>query len=220
MVGVATSEKPIDRGTRRSKSLLSAFGEEFRRARLANGLNQATVGAAAGLSRSTVGRIERAEVDGLSIRSLCRLAAALGLELSVKAYPSGSPVRDAGHLALLDRARNALPVGSWTYEVPLPIANDPRAWDAIAQLAGGRLAVEAETRLDDVQALLRKLNLKQRDDPGVASVVLVVADTRWNRAVVREHLDALRASFPLDREALLVAMRSGRPPAANGMIVL
>jgi len=108
----------------------------------------------------------------------------------------------------------------WAYEVPLPVPGDLRAWDAVARVQRGGVAIEAETRLSDIQALQRRLTLKQRDDAGVGCVVLAIAATRHNRAVVRANLDALRASFPLDREAIVAALVAGRVPAANGMIVV
>ncbi len=63
------------------------------------------------MSRSQYGRVERGELNLLSIEQACRAAAAVGLELSVKTFPNGDPVRDAGQLRLLERFRALLPGG-------------------------------------------------------------------------------------------------------------
>ncbi len=199
----------------------AAFGEELRRARLEHGLSQNQVAAAVGLSDVHIGRIERGMVPRLSIYHACRLAAVVGLDLSVKAYPGGSPIRDAAHLALLARGRAALPgPGTWHREVPLPLSDDQRAWDALLQSVAGRIAFEAETRLGDLQALQRRVALKRRDDPSIGAVVLLVAASRHNRRILREHGDALAADFPLDSEAIAKALAAGRIPAANGLILI
>ena len=116
-------------------------------------------------------------------------AAVLGLELSLKAYPAGHPLRDAAHVALLDRLRARLsPRLTWRSEVPLANASDRRAWDACIWASGLVIGVEVETRIRDLQAIERRLALKKRDG-AVASVLLLLADTRWNRSMVRLHDD-------------------------------
>jgi hypothetical protein len=65
----------------------------------------------------------------------------------------------------------------------------------------------------------RRLALKLRDG-GVDVLILVVADTAWNRRVVREHREALRGQLPLDSRDVLAALRVGRLPAANGLLFL
>ena len=54
--------------------------------------------------------------------------------------------------------------------------------------------VEAETRLDDVQAAERRLRAKQRD-LGATRAILLVADTRHNRTVVAQ-VPQLRDAVP------------------------
>ena len=211
----------MDRGTRRWRLAIAAFGQELRNARMSHGLGQAAVGTATGLSSAHVSRIERGLVQNLSLYQACRLASVVGLDLSIKAYPGGSPVRDAAHRSILDRARARLPAaGSWHYEVPLPIPDDPRAWDGLLEMVAGRTSFEAESHVSDIQALQRRLQLKQRDDPSIGAVVLVLADTRHNRGVMREYGEALRADFPLDREAIAASLAAGRVPAANGLMLV
>jgi hypothetical protein len=137
-------------------------------------------------------RMERGEIATLSLEQACRAGAALGLALSVSAYPDGSPVRDAGQLRLESRLRVVIhrEIG-WQTEVPMPIPGDRRAWDVVLAAGGRRAGCECEQRLGDIQALERRLALKLRDG-AVDVLILVVADTAWNRRVVREHREALR----------------------------
>jgi hypothetical protein len=105
--------------------------------------------------------------------------------------------------------------------VVLPIARDKRAWDSVwtHRSTGLVVHVEAESRLGDVQALLRRLALKRRD--GAATrLVLVVADTRQNRAVSRAAARELVAAFPADVRHAMSRLREGRDPGADVMVVL
>jgi hypothetical protein len=79
--------------------------------------------------------------------------------------------------------------------------------------------VEAESRIDDAQALERKLALKQRD--GQAEIlILLVADTRANRAGLAVVRPSFRTLLPLDGRAILAALRAGQKPAGSGIVVL
>lgn len=218
---MASRERPAEVGGRRARQIIVQLGDELLRARLDRGLSQATVAAATGISRSEVSRIERAEVARVSVAVLSRLLAVVGLELSARAYPKGSPIRDRAQLALLARFRavvgESVRVRS---EVPLPTPGDMRAWDMVLAVTTGLVAVEAETRPRDVQALLRRVELKLRDDPAIKSAVLLLADTRHNRALVREHGEILRANFPQDARQTLRALGQGIDPGGSGIILL
>ncbi len=139
----------------------------------------------------------------------------------MRAYPGGNPIRDAAHRALLERGRLTLPGGvAWRFEVPLPLVGDARAWDAVIDLPAGRVAIEAETRLGDIQAFQRRLALKKRDDPSIGAVILLVGDTRHNRDVLRVHGDAMRPEMPLDQAALVAALSAGWVPRADGILTI
>jgi hypothetical protein len=93
-----------------------------------------------------------------------------------------------------------------------------RAWDV--QLDGpGSVGIDAETRLSDVQALQRRSELKQRDS-GVDVMVLLVARSRHNAAVLRAHRAALASTFPAATYEIMSALRTGRVPSRNGIVVL
>jgi hypothetical protein len=181
------------------------------------------VGRSVGLSASEVGRIERGLVP-LDIVRASMLLAAVGLELSVRTYPAGQPIRDRAHAALLGRLRSRLHARLlWRTEVPMPIAGDTRAWDAVIRNGprispGWALAVEAETRPRDVQALERRIALKARDS-GIEAVLLLLADTQHNRQLMKAHPD-LREHFPIAGSRALELLAAGVFPGGSAVLRL
>lgn len=207
------------RGKRRADRLVRQLADELRHARLTAGVSQQHVADAAGLSRSVVSRAEAPRAVPATIEDLAMHAAVLGLDLSLKAYPSGSPVRDAGQLRLVERLRAVIGPGLvWTTEAAFRSAGDLRAWDV--RLDRGRsLGLDAETRLHDVQALQRRCRIKLRDS-GVDVTVLLVARSRHNRHILHLHREALRDLLPADGSEVLPALRAGEIPARSGILVL
>lgn len=198
-----------------------ATGEELREARLALGLSQSAVGGAVSMSHAQVGRLERGATRSPRLAQVCRVARILGLEASLRLYPAGPALRDQAHLMLLARFEKRLaPPLRLRREVPVPIAADPRAWDAVIEGGDGRTGVEAETRIRDAQALERRLALKVRDDPTIGTVVLLVNRTSHNRAVLREWRDSVRVDLPLDGASILRAFDSGALPPSSGVLML
>ena len=159
-------------------------------------------------------------VHGLTIDAACRVGLAVGLRFGARLYPDGDPVRDAAQLRVLERFRSRLTAScQWRTEVPLPLAGDRRAWDAVITLHRRRAGCEAETRLGDIQALERRLALKLRDG-GADVLIVVVADTAHNRGVLRAHREALRGLLPLDGRQVFAALAAGSLPNANAIVVL
>ncbi|HEY4189178.1 MAG TPA: helix-turn-helix transcriptional regulator [Candidatus Limnocylindrales bacterium] len=214
-------ERPVDRGRRTVRRAVAELAADFRTTRLALGLTQQILADAAGMSRSYVGRLERNEVATPGLDHLASLAAALGLRLRIAAHPDGEPIRDRVQLRLVDAFRRRLhPSIGWRTEVPLPIVGDRRAWDAVAIADDGWTAIEAISRLGAVDATLRSANQKQRDDPRVSRVVLLVADTPRNRSALRLAQATVRADFPLDTRAVIGALAMGRCPPMSGVALL
>jgi transcriptional regulator with XRE-family HTH domain len=212
------AQRLLDTGTRRGRRLTVRLGDEIRRSRASANLSQRQVGVLVGLSHAAVGRIERAEVSS-DLVTAARLCAVLGMELSVGCHPVSSPARDRAHLDLLERLHAQLhPSLDWETEVRLRIPGDLRALDARISGSDFRSMVEAETHLSDVQATERKIHLKQRD-AGVPRAILLMGDTRHNRHVLAES-PGLRRAFPLGTRQILAALRAGRDPGADGIVVL
>ena len=212
--------RPIHEGTRQAARIRRELGEEIREARLAAGLSQAQLGHAVGSSQQEVSRIERGQAPWLSFHTAACLLAATGHTLSARSFPAGPPVRDAAHLALLERLRATLaPSFAWATEVPIAIGGDRRALDALITGAGVRIGVEAETRIRDVQALQRELEQKRRD-ARLDRVILLVLASRANHRLLRDGAQALRRALPLHTRGVLAALRRGRDPGSDGIVVL
>jgi transcriptional regulator with XRE-family HTH domain len=198
-------------------------GEEHRLTRIAAGLSLRACADASGVSHQQLLRFEHGTLRRVIVEDMGAWFAVLGLDLSMKTYPAGDPIRDRAQLALLERLRVRLhPTLRWRTEVPLPIESDLRAWDA--EIRGRdprpwRARVEAETRIADGQALERRLALKLRDDPD-GHLILLVSDTRSNRLALRALGPGLRAMVPLDSRPILSALGDGREPPASGVVVI
>jgi hypothetical protein len=171
-------------------------------------------------------RIERGLVPEASVRQLARIGAVVGLDVRVRAYPGPDPVGDAAQAKLFGRLAIRLhPRLMLRSEVPMPMPGDLRAWDGwISGFLDPSpdqmgLPVDAETRLHDVQALLRRLSLKTRDS-GTECILLVLADTRSNRDAVAGAADVLRSAFPIPARRALAALAAGRYPGGSALVFL
>lgn len=100
----------------------------------------------------------------------------------------------------------------------MPIPGDRRSADATITGDDVDALVEAETRLHDIQTLERGIAGKQRD-LGVERVVLLVADTRHNRAVIAR-VPELRRRFPVGTRAGLAALGRGLDPGGDCLVIL
>jgi transcriptional regulator with XRE-family HTH domain len=218
---MTTRQRIAALGASDARRLAVEVGREIEAARRSAGATQRSVAARAGISASQLGRIERGELRRPSLDVLCRAARAAGFAASLKLYPEGPRLRDAGQLRVLARFdRVPVPPLRTSREVRLPIPGDQRAWDERLTDGETSASVECEVHLHDVQAVQRRIALKQRDDPTAGIVILLLADTAHNRRALAEHREALRAQFPLDGGAILRALRAGRIPAASGLLLL
>jgi transcriptional regulator with XRE-family HTH domain len=218
---MATRQRPGDAGAAASRRQTGAAGSEIREARTGLAMSIDLAARHAGISPSQYARIERGLIRRPTCEQIWRAAAAVGLDPSLKLYPAAAPVRDRGQLPALARfgALLASPL-ALRREVGLPLAGDRRAWDG--RVVGGErpASVECEVKLHDVQAMMRRVELKARDDPGAGVVILVVARSAHNRRVLAEHREALRVQFPLDGAAIARELRAGRVPRAGGILVV
>ena len=199
---------------------LAEVGREVRLARLNHDLSQRVAAAAAGISHTTWGRLERGEADRIPVPELARILAIAGLDLNLRAFPSGSPLRDRAHVALLEAFRALLGrFIRWHTEVPFPNAGDRRSWDGLAVIRRVRVGIEAETRARDSQELQRRLNAKKRDG-AVDHVILLLADTRHNRAFLRAAGDGFLGSFPVDGRTALARLGRSMDPGGDAIVLL
>jgi transcriptional regulator with XRE-family HTH domain len=217
---MATRERPADRGRQQVARALRALADDLREARVAAGISQRQIARSVGVSATLVSRLERNQLRAPNLEHLAAIAAVLGLAVRISASPDGEPVHDRVQLRLLAAFRNRLhPSLAWRTELPLPIPGDRRAWDAVAIGDDGWTGFEGVTRFGAVDATLRRINQKQRDDPRIARVVIVIADTVRNRRAMALGLATIRADFPLDSRTVIAALSAGRPPPLNGVVL-
>jgi hypothetical protein len=160
---------------------------------------------------------------------LATLLAVVGLDFSARAFPGGPPIRDAAHIALLGRLKRRLaPSLAWNVEVPVTDGataaaqgrtTDRRAWDAVIKTGRWSIGVEAETRLGDVQELLRRLALKRRDG-SVDFVLLLVNDTAHNRHVLSADGVEIRTQYVGTTRRTLRSLGAGLKPGTDSVVVL
>jgi hypothetical protein len=173
-----------------------------------------------GVSQAVVWRLEGDVVRDIGVVRLAETAALLGLEVAIMLHPSGDPLRDRGHQALIGRFRPLLaPPWHATAEAPFPGPGDPRHWDLLLRLGDQRVGVDAETRIRDVQALVRRARTRLRDG-GVDYLLLVLGDSAVNRRLVGELRQALGADFVTPPRGILRALRGGRPIPGDGVLLV
>jgi transcriptional regulator with XRE-family HTH domain len=217
---MATRMNPLHEADRRARWQLAELGRELRIARVTAGRTQSAVAGAVGTSTARISLLERGQVPSITCRQLARIGAAVGMNISVRAFPAGRRLLDAPQLALLaELRRRAHPSWRWETELPIPIAGDYRAVDAQAARPGCTIACELWTRLADWQAQSRAALLKQRD-LGADRLVIVLRASRANRAVLREAREEARQSFPLGTRPWLESLAAGRDPGGNGIVLL
>ena len=217
---MSTIRRTRDIGAERADRIIIEFGRDARDARRLAGLSQDRVANGVGISHSHLSRIEHGRVPNLSIDLAARIAAAVGLDLSVRTFPGGVKLRDLGQVRLLGRFRAVVaPSISWRSEAAVGDVGDPRAWDEVIAAHGRRAGVEGETHVRDWQALDRRIALRRRDS-GIELVILVLADTRHHRAVLREIGPAGMANFPEPARSALAALRAESLPQASTIILV
>src|SRR5688500_6603864 len=122
---MVAKQRAVDRGTTRGRESVRSIGAEARRARTQLGLSIERVARAIAISPTELSRIERGLAPWVSVLVLSRLCAVVGLDLAVRAYPGGVPLRDARHNHVLMRFHEQIhPALGWSLEVPLPNPGD------------------------------------------------------------------------------------------------
>ncbi len=218
---VANRLNRVDEARLHARRIISEHGTDLREARVAAGLRQSDVGRALRRSASAIGRVERNRARRVAVEELAAHAAAVGLTLSTRLYPAAGRLRDGRQLMMINQYRAIIgPVG-WGIGLEAPVASggDLRAFDMVLSRGSARVAHEFVSRLRDVQAQIRPI-LRKQHDSGVRTLVLVVAATHANRRAISEAGPALRDSFPLGSRTVLAALREGRDPGANGLVLL
>jgi transcriptional regulator with XRE-family HTH domain len=174
----------------------------------------------AGVSPSTQQRVERGD-PSVGIATACRVAAAVGLKVWAKAFPVRTPsLRDTGQLRIAEMLRHAAHVA---YRVAIELAlADGRSADEVFFGPDEIIHAEIERLLADWQAQYRSAAAK-RDELAAAHqrpvrLVLVIEDTRSNRAAIRPHETLIRSTLPAGSREVMRALRSGQRLGRDGIL--
>lgn len=218
-LGMSTRETRRDRGLRRGREIETRLVEELRSTRTTSDVSQRAISNALGWSQADFWRLETHRIHP-SIVDISEVASLLGLELSAGLHPVGEPLRDKGHQALIRRFRAELASAFKVLaEVPLPTPGDRRSWDLLLRLPAQLIGVEAETRIRDMQRLVRHVHQREGDG-GVDAIVLLLAATRTNRQLIEETRLALGPSYATSPRAILKSLRLGQPVPGSGVVML
>jgi hypothetical protein len=179
------------------------------------------VAAAIGRSQSDISRLERLrDIDRMSLVDLSTLGSVLGLELGAGFHPYGQPIRDKGHQVVIGRLRRILSAAfAVMAEASFPNPGDPRRWDLLIRLPLQIIGIEVETRIRDIQALVARLR-RRAIEGGADVLVLVLADTKTNRELLPQLLEALGGDFATSPRAILKALRAGQPVPGSGVVLI
>lgn len=196
------------------------------------GWSQARLGQAIGASQQRVSRLE-ADIRRTPLGLLEAWATELGAYLAVELRVSGErPLSDANHAALQNRLAAQLHRAGWRVatETSFNHYGDRGRVDLLAFNPGSRilLVIEVKTRIQDVQDMLGRLDVKKRIAPilardrgwDVAAIVpaFVVREDRTARRRVAEHA-ALFTNFGLRARAARAWLRHPRLPPPQGILL-
>jgi transcriptional regulator with XRE-family HTH domain len=219
LADVPSTERLLSIGARRGSRLVRETGEEIRHARLTLGISQSRVGEVAGVSKATISRLELGQRPYPDLLLLSSVARIVGLDLSVRCFPAASRLRDAAHAKLIERFLERIP-NSVARKLEAPIrGDDQRAWDVLLRIGGRTAGVAAESRLRDLQELLRRERQKQLDSK-VTYLYLLLAATRHNRAALAQAGSLLSTEFPVPMRRVMPRLVAGEDPGGDAVIIL
>jgi transcriptional regulator with XRE-family HTH domain len=189
-------------------------GRVIRAVRHRRGWRQSDVAARASVPQSAVSEIECGQLDGLRLRTIRSVCAALEIRIGLEPSWRGSQLArllDSRHALLVETVVAALAAAGWeaSVEYTFAVFGERGSVDILAWRTAHRalLLVEIKTELVDLQNLLSVLDRKARLVPGLAArdlgweatrigVVVVLAEGGSAREAVARHRATFAASLP------------------------
>ena len=210
-------------------------GVALRMVRIRRGLRQVDVAAQAGVSPSTVSRIERGHFGSVSLDAVRAVAKALDVRIELVArWRAGDLERliNARHSnlhELVARMFTNLPEWVTRPEVSFAVYAERGVIDIFAWHPRRRmlLVIELKTDIVDINDLVGGVDRKRRHAVHVAtdlgwiekgdrrvdvSTWIVIADGSTNRRRIQAHRTMLRAAFPSDGRAIAGWLRNPNRP--------
>lgn len=214
--------RPHGPSRRYASQAAAKVGGDIDTARRTVSASIAAVAARARVAPSTVHRVLRGD-SGVHLDTICAVAAAVGLRISLKAYPAPGPsLRDRGQLRVVEYLiGRAHP--SFKPAVELPVG-DPfgRAADLVLFGPEEILHCEVESNLPDWQAAYRSAAVKrdalQAGHQRSVRLVIAVTDTRRNRELVAGGHVVTASTLPAGSRQILHSLRTGTPLGRDGIL--
>jgi transcriptional regulator with XRE-family HTH domain len=195
------------------------LGLALRALRRRKGLSQEALAIKAGVSQAAVSRVERGAGRSMTLRTIDRIAEALGARTSLRVYWQGEDLDrllDAAHAGLVDVVIAMLGAAGWETvpEVTFNVYGERGSIDVLAwhPVHGALLIVEVKSVVPDMQAMLAGMDRKVRLAPGLArgrgwrvrsvSRVLVLPVDRTARRRIEAHAATIDAVMPLRTRAV------------------
>jgi transcriptional regulator with XRE-family HTH domain len=206
----------------------------LRSLRRKRGWSQRALGARIGLSKSRMNRWESGALETCSVADLEAWAAELNARLVIDLRVDGErPLTDARHAALQEWMAGYLSNAGWAAEAEVSFNQfgDRGRVDVLAFHPATRvmLVIEIKTRVDDVQDVLGRLDVKRRMalilanerawTPVAVVPGLIVLEGRTARRRIADHA-SLFARFDMRARAALAWLRGPRLPAPRGLLAL
>jgi transcriptional regulator with XRE-family HTH domain len=212
------------------------FGRQLRALRRRRGWRQQDLGAASGVSRATIARIELGGAGRQQVQTLETIATALSAHLDARLLWNGESLDrllDQAHASIVNELTRRLVAAAWDVapEVSFSIFGERGSIDILAfhPAEALLLVVEVKSVLPDLQAMLVTLDRKARLAPRIArdrgwraaSVgrILVLAGDRTARRRVEAHESVLRAAFPTRGIAVKRWLRQPDQPISGLLFV-
>jgi transcriptional regulator with XRE-family HTH domain len=189
------------------------LGQAIRALRRHRGWTQVDLARRARVSQASISRAETGQASRLTMRTVERVAEALGARLSVRVYWHGEELDrllDAAHAGIVDQVVAILVANGWEV-VPEATFNhfgERGSIDVLAWHPGHRalLIIEVKSVVPDVQALLGGVDRKARIAPALAeargwrvrtiSSVIVLPDDRTARRRVESFAATFDRAYP------------------------
>jgi transcriptional regulator with XRE-family HTH domain len=209
-------------------------GRAFREVRIHSRWRQQDVADRADVSQRHVSEIECGRLEHVSLGLLRRVGDVLDIKVSVDAWWRSGRIDhllDRAHAALVEFTVRAFRDAGWDVRVEYTFSEygergsvDVLAWHAATRT----LAIaEIKIRIDDVQDAIASFSRKVRLIPGIVARVegwqpaytlrvLVIADTRQNRALVRRHEATFDTIWPERTLAMKRAIAAPRVAGESG----
>ena len=197
------------------------LGAALRALRLRRSLRQVDVAVLAGSSDEQVSRVERGDLDGLSLGTLRQIAGVLDVRIEVLPRSRGAELDrlvNARHAALAEHVVRQLRQAAGSSvrpELSFAIYGERGVIDLVAWHAEARalLVVELKTAIVDVGELLGTLDRKRRLapravvselgwQPASVGTWLAIGDSMTSRRRLAEHRGTFAAALPDDARRL------------------